>query len=117
MLNPWKVLGVHRKSSDEEIQEAFHKIARENHPDSGRGSAEVFCTAARSYQLLKTKKARTEYIALTALHGTHCVKCSGKGVVTSARSLTEKSYIACAICDGSGFIIKTKGVKDVAIKC
>jgi len=112
-MNPWKILGVHRKSSDEDIKDAYYKIAKRYHPDMIRGNMNVFQTANLAYLLIKSKHARSAF--LFKIGGSkQCAKCRGTGVSSKSKSLTSKEYTACNGCGGSGFVIKEKN--DVAIE-
>jgi hypothetical protein len=54
---PWKVLGIHAFSTDEEIEKAYKRLARDAHPDHG-GSEELMkkLNAARAYMMGRRKK-------------------------------------------------------------
>ncbi|MCP3867342.1 MAG: DnaJ domain-containing protein [Gammaproteobacteria bacterium] len=56
-------LGVSRRASAKEIKMAYHKKAREYHPDvSNRCDAdEMFSQLNKAYSVLKDKKKRAEY--------------------------------------------------------
>ncbi len=46
MTDPYKVLGVDRNASDEEIKRAYRKLSRKYHPDSNIGKSEAERAAA-----------------------------------------------------------------------
>ena len=48
----WDVLGVSPRASDEEIKEAYRKLARQHHPDSG-GSSDQMAKINAAYQQAK----------------------------------------------------------------
>ncbi|PHM09207.1 J domain-containing protein [Nostoc sp. 'Peltigera malacea cyanobiont' DB3992] len=48
----WDVLGVNPRPSDEEIKEAYRKLARQHHPDNG-GSADQMAAINASYEQAK----------------------------------------------------------------
>ena len=109
MINPWAVLGVHRKSTDEEIQKAFHTLAKDYHPDKkrnkGKESKFLFHEVNAAYQALKNKSRRQTFIAKDLWYADRCLACTGTGVKTKSKSLTVKEYAACACCGGAGLNI------------
>lgn len=56
----YKVLGVSRTATDEEIKKAYRKLARTNHPDAG-GDEEKFKEINEAYEVLSDKKKRDLY--------------------------------------------------------
>lgn len=62
MKDVYTILGVTRKSSDEEIQTAYKKRARELHPDHG-GSLEQMSELNEAYAKIKTPELRRKYDA------------------------------------------------------
>ena len=68
----YKVLGVDKKASAEEIRKAFRKIARDNHPDANPGdkAAEArFKEAAEANTILSNPEKRKEYDEARSLFG------------------------------------------------
>ena len=68
----YKVLGVDKKASAEEIKKAFRKIARDNHPDQNPGdkAAETrFKEAAEANTVLSDPEKRKEYDEARRLFG------------------------------------------------
>ena len=68
----YKVLGVGKKASAEEIKKAFRKIARDNHPDQNPGdkAAETrFKEAAEANTVLSDPEKRKEYDEARRLFG------------------------------------------------
>ena len=61
--DPYKVLGVNRKSSQSQIKKAYREKARETHPDKNPGpDAEAqFRDVASAYELLSDDTARKNY--------------------------------------------------------
>ncbi|PIR92579.1 molecular chaperone DnaJ [Candidatus Falkowbacteria bacterium CG10_big_fil_rev_8_21_14_0_10_44_15] len=57
----YKVLGVDKSSSQEEIKKAFRKKAHEFHPDKAGGNAEKFKEINEAYQILGTEQKRKQY--------------------------------------------------------
>ena len=60
----YKVLGVSKSSTQDEIRKAYKKIARENHPDvkpDDKAAAERFKEAAEAYEVLGDEEKRKQY--------------------------------------------------------
>lgn len=60
MKDYYKILGVDKKSSTDEIKKAFRKLAHKYHPDKG-GDEKKFKEASEAYQTLSDEKKRAEY--------------------------------------------------------
>lgn len=56
----YKVLGVDRDASKEEIKRAYYKLAHKHHPDKG-GNEEKFKEINEAYQVLSDKEKRNRY--------------------------------------------------------
>ncbi len=56
----YKILGVEKSASAEEIKKAFRKLAHKYHPDKG-GDEAKFKEANEAYQVLSDEKKRAEY--------------------------------------------------------
>lgn len=66
MKDYYKVLGVSRKASQEEIERAYRKIVRENHPDLYPGDKEReerLKMANEAYRVLSNAEKRQQYDA------------------------------------------------------
>jgi uncharacterized membrane protein len=57
--NPFKDLGVRERASDEEIQQAYRKAARANHPDLG-GDPEKMKNINNAYNEIKRRRGRKD---------------------------------------------------------
>ncbi|MEK7077057.1 MAG: DnaJ domain-containing protein [Patescibacteria group bacterium] len=57
----YKILGVSRSASDEDIKKAFRRLAHQHHPDKSGGSADKFKEVNEAYQVLSDKKKRAQY--------------------------------------------------------
>src|SRR3990167_5195987 len=62
----YKILGVSRTASAEEIQKAYRKLARQYHPDMNKekGAEEQFKKISEAYEVLKSPESRKKYDAL-----------------------------------------------------
>ena len=61
MKDYYKVLGISKNASEEEIKKAFRKLAHEHHPDKAHGNEAKFKEANEAYQVLSDKKKRENY--------------------------------------------------------
>ena len=61
----YKILGVSKEASADEIKKAFRKKAHEHHPDKG-GEAEAFKKVNEAYQTLSDPEKRRQYDAYGA---------------------------------------------------
>jgi molecular chaperone DnaJ len=62
--DPYKVLGVDKNASADQIKKAYRKLARENHPDQNRGdkrSEERFKDIQEAYSVLSDPEKRRAY--------------------------------------------------------
>src|ERR687893_2436688 len=60
----YKVLGVSRGASQEEIRRSYRKLAREHHPDANRddkGAEDRFKEIQHAYEILSNPEKRREY--------------------------------------------------------
>jgi curved DNA-binding protein len=62
----YKILGVERGASDEEIKKAYRRLARKYHPDVSKeaDAKERFQEVSEAYETLKDKEKRTAYDGL-----------------------------------------------------
>ena len=56
----YKILGITKSASQEEIKKAYYKLAHQFHPDKG-GSEEKFKEINEAYQILSDKEKRSQY--------------------------------------------------------
>jgi molecular chaperone DnaJ len=57
----YKILGVDKSASPDDIKRAFHKLAHQHHPDKAGGNEEKFKEANEAYQVLSNKDKRAQY--------------------------------------------------------
>ena len=66
MKDYYKILGVNKNASEEEIKKAFRKLAHAHHPDKSGGNEAKFKEASEAYSVLSDKKKRAQYDAFGA---------------------------------------------------
>ncbi|MEX1014693.1 MAG: molecular chaperone DnaJ [Candidatus Paceibacterota bacterium] len=57
----YKILGVEKTSSDEEIKKAYRKLAHKYHPDKDGGDETKFKEINEAYQILSNKNKKAQY--------------------------------------------------------
>jgi molecular chaperone DnaJ len=60
MKDYYKILGVDKNASEEEIKKAFRRLAHQHHPDRG-GDEKKFKEINEAYQVLSNKERREQY--------------------------------------------------------
>lgn len=53
--NPWDILGIPHTASPDEIKEAYRRMAKKHHPDSG-GKVSDWLEVSKAYEAIKSKK-------------------------------------------------------------
>lgn len=61
MKDYYKILGVEKTASQDEIKKAFRKLAHKYHPDKNGGDEEKFKEINEAYQVLSDEKKRAQY--------------------------------------------------------
>lgn len=57
----YKILGVSKNASQDEIKKAFRKLAHQHHPDKEGGDSAKFKEASEAYAILSDEKKRANY--------------------------------------------------------
>lgn len=68
----YKILGVKKEASEDELRKIYRKLARQYHPDANPGdkaAEERFKEISEAYSVLSDKQQREEYDALRAMGG------------------------------------------------
>ncbi|HBM46075.1 MAG: Chaperone protein DnaJ [Parcubacteria group bacterium GW2011_GWF2_38_76] len=60
-MDYYKVLGVEKNASKEDIKKAFHKLAHKHHPDKKGGDEKKFKEINEAYQTLSDDEKRSQY--------------------------------------------------------
>lgn len=110
-MNPWKILGVHRQMTQDEIREVYVKLARKYHPDVARDDRQQFSIITGAYALLKDVGATTKFIKQMKAVGKDCERCKGKGATFRQRGMGGRIALLCHQCGGSGIILKKEKEK------
>lgn len=61
MADYYKILGVTRDASEEEIKKAYRRLAHKYHPDKPGGDEKKFKEINEAYQILSNKEKKTQY--------------------------------------------------------
>jgi molecular chaperone DnaJ len=78
----YKVLGVAKDASADEIKKSYRKLARKHHPDANKGNAaseEKFKEISEAYNVLSDEKRRKEYDDARSLFGSGGMRMPGQG--------------------------------------
>lgn len=60
-MDPYNILGVDKSSSQDDIKQAYRKLAKEHHPDKNGGSDERFKQIAEAYEKIGDESSRKKY--------------------------------------------------------
>jgi DnaJ-class molecular chaperone len=113
--NPYKVLGVNRSSTDQQVAEAFRAIAWKMHPDRVVRSpepeqarcAEKFALASQAASMIRTARDRDQHDAALGPTFRLC-SCRGFGATFKQKSIKVREATTCSECEGLGRIERSK---------
>lgn len=94
------VLGVLRMAPQEEIRDAYYRLAVLHHPDRG-GDVNIMVRLTKAWNALKTPEKRKEYEKFLVMTSTYCKKCSSRGGVPMHKGF-QKTLRRCPDCNGEG---------------
>ncbi len=62
-MDPYKILGVEKSATEDEIKKAYRKLALKHHPDraGGKQNEEKFKEISKAYEILGDKQKRAQY--------------------------------------------------------
>lgn len=101
MKTPYAVLMVKPTDTPEFIQQQFHQLSRQQHPDAlGGVVGDRWVEITQAYGLIKTEAKRDEWERSRAKLSGICKRCRGVGVV-GARMAGSKLR-ECEECKGEG---------------
>ena len=60
-MNYYKILGVEKNASEQEIKKAYRKLAQKHHPDRNGGDEKKFKEVTEAYEILSDKQKRSQY--------------------------------------------------------
>lgn len=79
MKDYYKILGVNKDATDDEIKKAFRKLAHAYHPDKSGGDEAKFKEVSEAYAVLSDKKKRAQYDNFGSAGGAGGFNYSGAG--------------------------------------
>ncbi len=61
MKDYYKILGVERSATEEDIKKAYRKLAHQYHPDKAGGNSDKFKEISEAYQVLSNKEKKEQF--------------------------------------------------------
>jgi len=111
MLNPWRVLGVHRQTSEEDIRKAYLDLARRCHPDAllkagAKPEGLEFAQISEAYGILSNRAKLSSFLRSMIALCKECGTCKGKGATYEMVGFRMKIFKTCNTCGGAGVHIQ-----------
>lgn len=104
MNNPYRVLGVHRGNTDQEIKSSHRLLCMQYHPDREGGDQNMFMGVQAAFQEIRNAEARKQTVLRMAAMMEQCPACEGKGEKRKLKNFKLVSREVCSGCWGCGFI-------------
>ena len=60
-MDYYKILGIEKTATEQDIKRAYRKLAQQNHPDTGKGNEKRFKEVTEAYEVLGDKQKRAQY--------------------------------------------------------
>jgi curved DNA-binding protein CbpA len=113
----YRILEISRDASERDIKRAYHRLARERHPDKGstpdqvRQLQEEFALISTAYNVLKDKQKRAEYDARLKKEDEKRAKEEGQGrpAAATSRPASPSSAVAAAV-KSAGSVQQRSGI-------
>lgn len=102
--NHYKMLGVPRYSTQEEVKVAYMILAGQFHPDRNPSGEKRMAEINVAYTVLRDVKRRAEYDKQLTVLCKKCEECHGFGGKKKQRGFARVEYNPCKFCDGVGVI-------------
>lgn len=61
MIDPYKILGLDKSATDDDIKKAYRRLAKEHHPDKTQGDDSKFKEIAEAYDILSNPVKKSEW--------------------------------------------------------
>jgi DnaJ-class molecular chaperone len=102
MIDHYKILGVHRRSTAAEVRAQYLMLSKKLHPDNGEGREVEFKQVLEAYDIIAIPARREVYNREIDREFEACDYCEGAGFHARQRGFTERLHIRCIVCGGSG---------------
>ncbi len=104
LITAYKILGVHRESTEEEIKARYRQLCMQLHPDRPGADAAKFLEVQGAWNALKGV-APLYRIKQMEFLGVGCPTCDALGVHRTTKKFKTVAVRACNHCGGSGYLL------------